>query len=51
MLIGSETSIFVNATDNISHTSKVIMSSGTDMATYGGGSAAVVTADDIKLNG
>ena len=51
MMIGSETSIFVNATDNISHTSKVIKSSGSDMATYGGGSAAVVTADDIKLNG
>ena len=51
MMIGSEASIFVNATDNISHTSKVIKSSGSDMATYGGGSAAVVTADDIKLNG
>ena len=51
MLVGSEASIFVNATDNISHASKVIMSSGTDTATYGGGSVAVVAADDIKLNG
>ena len=51
MLVGSEASIFVNATDNIAHTSKVIMSSGSDTATYGSGSVAVITADDIKLNG